>query len=163
MKWIRVIFPVLLAAAAALSACSTVPFEYTTQTNTITIPATGGLYLESEIAIPAQAQDAKLVFDEVTVYYTVRKNATYAAHVALYATEKTAANQIKSSPETLADVTMSLTDTVYSGSTVSQDLKNRLNAHAPVIVMGAENLNLNPLGSVTIDITVKIKGGYRLF
>jgi len=50
-----------------------------------------------------------------------------------------------------------------SRSTVSTALKNRLNTHAANIVLGVENLTLNPIGNVTADVVVNFKGHYKLF
>jgi|GEM_PF-6251548 len=162
MKFLKVFTLVLLAAA--ISACSvSVPFSVSTKPLSISIPTTLNVYVETSVDIPPEARDSRLSFDEVTVSYNINKNDTYAAHVALYATEKTEADNIKSSPETLADVSMGLSDTSYSGSTVSTALKNRLNAHAANIVLGVENLTFNPIGNVTAEVVVNFKGHYKLF
>ena len=161
---VRLVSAIFAAAIIIVAAGCAIPFDITTQKTTIELPNTGGMYIETAIDIPETARQGNISFSEITLYYTIRKNGSVAAMVALYAsTDQTADANKNDADEKLLDVSLGISDTEVSGSVISAKIKEALNNKQAKFVIGAENLSLNPLAQISIDLQVRFKGNYSPF
>lgn len=158
-KWLLII----LAAVFLMVGCS-IPFEVATDTTTIELPTTGGLYFEKVIDVPADALRDAVTFDEIILVYTVRRTGAFTADVKLYASSDEIDDNLKDGgDELLISVNLGPFDSEKSGEVVSQTIKDVLNAKQAQFVVGAENLTMGPLATIYLDITLRAKGHYTLF
>ena len=161
---VRLACPILAVIAAILASGCAIAFDVTTQKTTIQLPNSGGMYIETAIDIPENARQGNISFSEITLYYTIRKNGSVAARVALYtSTDQTADANKNGADEKLLDVSLGISDTEVSGSVISEKIKEALNNRQARFVIGAENLSLNPLAQISIDLKVQFKGDFSLF
>lgn len=163
-KNIKTAFCIFIFSSVFIISNCAVPFDVTSSKITIELQNTYGLYGESEITIPEQVLRSNISFSEIELYYTVRKNGSFIADVALYASTDQISDNIKSgSDEKLIDVRLSLSESEKSGEVVSNKIKEALNNKLPKFVVGGENLSVNPLSSIFIDLEVRFVGTYSAF
>ena len=91
----RLVFSLFAGAVIFLVESCGIPFDITTQKQTIELPNTGGMYVEKAMDIPEQARQSSVSFSEVTLYYTVRRSGSFGAQVTLYASTDQTADTIQ--------------------------------------------------------------------
>lgn len=161
----RLIVSLLMLATIlfSLSGCS-IPFDVNSDPITIELPTTYGVYLESTLTMPSEALRPNTVFNEVVVYYTIKKSDAFPCRIKAYASpDQTADNLQGSGDEQLFDVSLGASETSKSGSAVSPVIQSVLNLKQSVMVFGVENLTIDPLSTITVHVTLHLRGSYSLF
>ncbi len=155
---------VFVSVVALFAVGCSIPFDIETDTTTIELPNTVGIYVEKEMEIPEDARREGLSFEEISLIYTVRADGTFSTEVTLYASKDQNADDIKSgAEEELLNVKLDPPKTEKSGVAVSQVMEDVLNARQAIFVIGAENLSTLPTSSIHLDIKLRLKGSYKLF
>lgn len=155
---------VLFAATLILAAGCAIPFDVETVKKTIDLPNTGGTYFDKVVDIPEEARKAGVSFETVSLSYTIRKDSGFAAKVKLYASPDQATHAVKpDNAEELLDENLALADTEKSGTVESLTIRDVLNAKQESFIIGAENFSISPLSTISIDITLRLKGKFGLF
>ncbi len=155
--------PLILLGILSATSCA-VPFSVDSDSVSLVLPNTYGIYVENGISVPAEAKKSGVSFSEVTLYYTVTKTDPFAADVSLYVSPvQTVDNTLSSNDEKILDVHLPLDQNSVSGTTTSSNILNTLNSGFDQIVVGAKNFSLSPLSSITVDVTIHLQGDYALF
>lgn len=151
---------------SSCSNISTVPFEYTTQEITNSIPSTYGIYVETSVSLPEEARNKNLSFSEVELNYTLLKNQGFYTKVALYAsTDTTVDNKKSTNDEKLLEIEIPQNISQTNGKTVSEKILQALSNKQESMIFGCENLTLGlPVNSeIKLILKLKVKGSYSLF
>ena len=155
---------ILLAGTMLFASGCGIPFDVETVSRTIEMPNTGGAYFDTVIDVPEEARKAGITFNTVNLIYTVRKAATFAAEVKLYASPDQTTHTLKpANAVQLLDEALTASDTSKSGISESPTIRDVLNNKQSSFVIGAENLSSSPLSTIYIDIVLQLKGRYGIF
>ena len=158
MKKIRI--SLLFLLLFGMAGCT---FDLSSNNNTIELPNTYGINVEAVFETPDFILHHDVKFEDITIFYTVRKNDAFAANVKIYVSaDQTADNVEMPGDEDVINVTLGVNENSKSGQTSSQLIVQILNNKQPQFVIGAENLSVSPMSSVYIDLDVHYKGTYKL-